>query len=130
MGFASFVFYAKKNGLNFQKQGSNSLSFHYSGGRYYAAKIMPGKDKNDCGYIVLNCVDYEILFGKNILPVDLATNETVNLKQCKRPKEKKPDGSREHCNIDESLWGKIEASIDGGDKVQCKRTVPEPSQGK
>jgi len=115
LSFAAFVFYAKnKHGLEFKKQGENFLSFNYSGGKYYFCKIMPGKKDSDCGYVVVNIHDFELLFGND--------DEYIrDLKNCERPKLRRSDGSIEHCSLDESLWGNIRTEISPGKFINCLR---------
>jgi hypothetical protein len=112
LGVAAFVFYAKKYGFEFIGQGKNSLTFNYSGGRYYFCKIMPGKKDYDCGYVVVNINDFKLLFGND-------DGYIKDLKSCERLKLKRPDGTLEHCRLDPSLWGKIEVKIDNGKTVKC-----------
>ena len=116
MSFAAFVFFARKHGFEFQEQGNNSLSFNYSGGRYYYCKIMHRIDGVDCGYIVLNKNDFVFLFGND-------EEYLKDIYNCSRFKTMRSDGSREHCRIPESLWGNIKTEISPGKIINCLRNA-------
>jgi hypothetical protein len=119
MSLAAFVFYAKKHGFDFEMQGNNYLSFHYSGGRYYPSKIMSGKCGVDCGYIVVNQYDFDLLFG---------TDEEYikDLKQSVKLKPTRSNTNAEHCFLPESLWGKIETKISPEIFINCLRKPSTP----
>jgi len=115
LSFAAFVFFAKKKiGFEFQKHG-DFLSFNYSGGKYYFCQIMPPGKNSDCGYVVVNIHDFELLFEND--------DEYIgDLKSCERPKLRRSDGSIEHCRLDKSLWGNIKTEISPGKFINCSRT--------
>jgi hypothetical protein len=111
MSLAAFVYYARRNGFNFQKQRENTLTFNYDGGRYYFSKIMPGKNGLDCGYIVVSKHDFNLLFGN-----DVEYNKDLN--NCKKIKDEKKS---EHCGLPEHLWGRIETEIRPGETINCQK---------
>ena len=114
MSLAAFVYYAKDKGFELKKHGEHTLTFNYSGGKYYYGKIMPGKGENDCGYVVINICDIRFLFGDN--------NEyNKGIMNTERPREKRQDGSLEHCCLPPDLWGKIEAELSPGKTINCLR---------
>ena len=111
MSYAAFVFYAKKYGFEFQKHKGNSLTFNYSGGRYYFSKIMEGKRGVDCGYIVVNSDDFMLLFGK----------DEDYLKDINNSAKIKTTQEEEHCHLPSALWGKIETEVSPGEFINCQR---------
>ena len=114
MSFAAFSYYAKRRGIEFEWHSNDSITFHYSGGKNYYSAIMPGNGNNDCGYIVVNIGDFNILFGDNC-------DYNKDLMHSERPKQKLSDGTMEHCRLPPDLWGKIETEISPGKTINCLR---------
>jgi hypothetical protein len=121
LSLAAFLFYIKNTGLKYEIH-NEYLSLHYTNSRYYSCPIMPEKKNYDCGYIVLNIIDFQILFGQTAEIVDLTNNKIIDLIKYERPKLRRIDGSIEHCRLPEELWGKIPTEISPGKVINCKRT--------
>jgi hypothetical protein len=124
VSFAAFLFFIKNTGLKItvhDGQSKRFLTFHYGKETGHLFQVMPGKRGYDCGYVIINIHDYGKLFSGDTKFVDLATNETIDLKDYERPYKKLSDGTRGHCNLPEKLWRNIPIIINSNEIVNCVR---------
>jgi len=116
MGYASFVYYLNKKGYKVATEGKWYILFWLEGENSHRCELTIDENRLECGSVYINTGTLRKVFRRhNDLIDDL-------LRFCIRPNiySTLPINKNDyHCNIEPSLWGKIETEILTKQKVAC-----------
>jgi hypothetical protein len=110
LGYAAFVYYIQlhtKGEYELESPYGSLYLACYTNNSYHNWKLVIDEHRGECGYVYTHIDDLKEIFKSY---PELLRDFLVH---CKRPKEG-------HCvNLEPALKGKIEVTLDNGEKVVC-----------